>query len=99
VYTEFTEKYPKISQAYTDLADSCQNAGPPDAKTSRLIKLGVAIGTNSEGDVRSHTRRAVEEGISPAEIRHTVLLAFTTAGFHSMIAAYKWVEEVLGKAQ
>jgi 4-carboxymuconolactone decarboxylase len=99
VYKDFMKRYPDISQAYDALASGCHQAGPLDKKTRRLIKLGIAIGINSEGGVRSHTRRAVEEGISPQEIRHVVQLAFTTVGFPNMIAAYKWVEEVLGKAK
>lgn len=95
VYLDFNKNYPKISKAYTSLGDNCDSAGPLDKKTLRLVKLGIAIGTNSEGTIRSHTRRALEEGISPDEIRHAVLLALTTAGFHLMIAAYRWVEEVL----
>ena len=95
VYIDFNKVYPKISKAYTDLGDSCDGAGPLDKKTLRLVKLGIAIGTNSEGTIRSHTRRALEEGISPEEIRHVVLLALTTAGFHLKIAASRWVEEIL----
>lgn len=98
-YMEFIRRYPDIGRAYADLSHSCHKAGPLDKKTRRLIKLGIAIGINSEGAIRSHTRRALEEGISPEEIRHTVLLAFTTAGFPYMIAAHKWVEEVLKKAK
>jgi 4-carboxymuconolactone decarboxylase len=97
-YMEFIRRYPKISKAYADLSNSCHKAGPLDKKTRRLVKLGVAIGINSDGAVRSHTRRALEEGISPEEIRHVVLLSFTTAGFPYMIAAHNWVEEVLEKA-
>jgi alkylhydroperoxidase/carboxymuconolactone decarboxylase family protein YurZ len=47
--------------------------------------------------VRSHARRALEEGATTDELRHTVLLAFTTAGFPTMIAALKWVDEVIDK--
>ena len=64
-----------------------------------MIKLGMAIGINSEGAIRSHARRAMREGISTDEIRHVVLLAFTTCGFPHTIAAFKWVEEVLAKAE
>ncbi len=99
VYKDFVKRYPDINKAYEDLADKCHEAGPLDKKARRLIKLGIAIGINSEGSVRSHTRRAVEEGISPEEIRQVVLLGFTTVGFPYMIAAYKWVEEVLEKAR
>jgi alkylhydroperoxidase/carboxymuconolactone decarboxylase family protein YurZ len=99
VYSDFTRDYPEISQAYAALAESCHNAGPLDKKTSRLVQLGIAIGINSEGGVRSHARRALEEGISAEEVRHAVLLSLTTAGFHYMMAAHKWVEEVLEKAR
>lgn len=97
-YMEFIRRYPDVGRAYANLSKSCHKAGPLDKKMRRLIKLGIAIGINSDGAVRSHTRRALEEGITPDEIRHTVLLAFTTAGFPYMIAAHKWVEEVLEKA-
>jgi 4-carboxymuconolactone decarboxylase len=76
-----------------------KSAMKQDKKTSELIKLGMAIGINSEGAIRSHTRRAMREGISTDEIRHVVLLAFTTCGFPHTIAAFKWVEEVLDKAE
>lgn len=98
-YMEFIRSYPEVGRAYADLSKACHKAGPLDKKTRRLIKLGIAIGLNSDGAVRSHTRRALEEGVSPDEIRHVVLLAFTTAGFPYMIAARKWVEEVLEKAK
>ena len=98
VYMGFIRRYPEIGKAYATLANSCHKAGPLDKKTRRLIKLGIAIGISSEGSVRSHARRALEEGISPEEIRHVVLLAFTTVGFPQMIAANKWIEEVLERA-
>jgi alkylhydroperoxidase/carboxymuconolactone decarboxylase family protein YurZ len=97
IYTDFIKRYPDIGKAYANLANSCHEAGPLDKKARRLIKLGIAIGINSEGSVRSHVRRALEEGISQDEIRHVVLLAFTTVGFPTMIAAHKWVEEVIEK--
>ncbi len=97
IYTEFQQQFPEIAQAYDELAGKCHGWGPLDEKTRRLIKLGVAIGLGSEGGVRSHARRALEEGITADELRHAVLLAFTTAGFPTMIAAMKWVDEVIEK--
>ena len=97
VYREFQQQFPEIAKAYDELALKCHRWGPLDEKTRRLIKLGIAIGLNSEGGVRSHARRALEEGASADELRHVVLLAFTTAGFPTMIAAMKWVETVIEK--
>ncbi len=97
IYKEFQQQFPEVAKAYNALAASCHQWGPLDEKTRRLIKLGIAISLSSEGAVRSHARRALEEGISADELRHTVLLAFTTAGFPTMIAAMKWIEEVISK--
>ncbi len=99
IYTDFKQQFPELAKAYDALANGCQQWGPLEAKTRRLIKLGIAIGLSSEGGVRSHARRALEDGSSPDEIRHAVLLAFTTAGFPAMIAAMKWVEEVIEKSK
>ncbi len=97
IYTGFTGQYPEISQALDNLAKICQKSGPLNKKTSELVKLGVAIGLNSEGSVRSHARRALEAGSSADEIRHAYLLSMTTAGYPHTMAAYKWIEEVLSK--
>ena len=99
IYKEFNKQFPEVAKAYDLLATGCHAWGPLDEKTRRLIKLGIAIGLSSEGAVRSHTRRALEEGISPDELRHTALMALTTAGFPAMIASMKWVEEVIEKAK
>lgn len=96
-YTNFKKKFSKIDQAYEDLASECLKAGPLDEKSVRLIKLGIAIGLNSEGAVKSHARRALALGITKEELMHAVLLALTTAGFPTMIAAMLWVEEVIKK--
>jgi 4-carboxymuconolactone decarboxylase len=97
VYKEFKQQFPEIAKAYDELAVKCHGQGPLDEKTRRLIKLGIAIGLSSEGGVRSHARRALDEGISTEELQHAVLLAITTAGFPTMVAAMGWVEEVISK--
>ena len=97
IYKDFKEHFPEIAKHYDTLAQGCNESGPLDARTKRLVKLGIATGLNSEGAVRSHVRRALEEGVSPDELRHAVLLAFTTAGYPAMNAAMKWAEEVIRK--
>lgn len=94
-FKRFIERYPEINRLYEQLALACHNAGPLDEKTRRLVKLGVSIGQLSEGATKSHARRALEGGATPDELRHTVLLALTTAGFPAMNAAAVWVEDVL----
>jgi alkylhydroperoxidase/carboxymuconolactone decarboxylase family protein YurZ len=48
-----------------------------------------------EGAVHRHTRRALQAGCTPEEIRHVVRLAATTLGFPGMMAAWSWVDDVL----
>jgi 4-carboxymuconolactone decarboxylase len=97
VYKGFQRHFPDISRTCDKLAVSCNEGGPLDEKSRELVKLGIAIGLNSEGAVRSHARRALAAGVTAEDVRHAVLLSLTTAGFPTMIAAMKWVDEVLKK--
>ncbi|HWP60226.1 MAG TPA: carboxymuconolactone decarboxylase family protein [Candidatus Acidoferrales bacterium] len=94
-YTMFKSKYPRLWQAHDTVSAAAQEAGPLDEKARELVKLGLSIGARMEGAVHSHTRRALEVGVSPAEIRHAVLLGLTTIGFPSTMAALTWVEDIL----
>jgi alkylhydroperoxidase/carboxymuconolactone decarboxylase family protein YurZ len=94
---EFIKKYPEVWQAYEKLGDKCHEVGPLDEKTRRLVKLGIAIGARLEGAVHSHTKRALEGGVSEDEILHVALLAITTIGFPSTIAAITWIKDILEK--
>jgi 4-carboxymuconolactone decarboxylase len=92
-YKRFKKEFPEIEKEYDRLAKKCHASGPLSEKTRRLIKLGIAIGLESEGAIRSHARRALAIGVTPDEIRHAVLLGLTTIGFPKMIAALNWVYE------
>ena len=96
-YEKFLNDFPDVSKDYKQLGISCRDAGPLDLKTQDLIKLGIAVGTNSRGGVMSHTRKSLASGATPEEIKHAVLLSLTTTGFPNMIAALGWVDEVLQK--
>jgi len=98
-YADFQKKYPQIAKDFDKLAQACHQAGPLDTKVRRLIKLGIAIGIGSEGDVQSHVIQALDEGITPDEIRHAILQSLTTAGFPQMIVAMRWAEEIIVKAK
>ena len=94
-FRKFGLKYPAVMKAYQALGAATQEAGPLEPRTRALVKLGIAAGAWREGAVHSHTRRALDAGCTPAEIRHAVLLATTTLGFPSMMAVLTWVEDIL----
>jgi 4-carboxymuconolactone decarboxylase len=95
VYVRFRERYPGVAQSLDALGTATQDAGSLDARSQRLVKLGIAIGALAEGAVRSNVRKARAVGVSDEDIRQTALLAISTAGFPTAIAAMAWIEEVL----
>jgi len=93
-------RHPKSWGAYEELGAACADAGPLDARTRRLVKLALAVGSQSEGAVHSHTRRGTEEGLTREECLHVTLLAIPSIGLAKAVAAMTWIEDVLesGKA-
>jgi alkylhydroperoxidase/carboxymuconolactone decarboxylase family protein YurZ len=94
-YKDFKRRYPEVAKSQDQLAQDCAKAGPLNKKTQHLVKLGIAIGIGSEGDVQNLTAQALTDDVSPDEIRHAVLLSVTTAGFPAMIVAMQWAEEII----
>jgi len=92
-FKRFRNAHPDVWSAYEELAALCHR-GPLDERTRELVKLGIAIGAQAEGAVKSHARRALDAGWSKDEIDHACVLALTTAGFPHMIGAREWVQEV-----
>lgn len=95
VYQRFIAEYPHVIETHHQLTDVLHRAGPLSAGERRLAKLGIAVGSESQGAVRSHARKALAEGLSPEAIRQVAVLAISTAGFPVAIAAFGWINEVL----
>jgi alkylhydroperoxidase/carboxymuconolactone decarboxylase family protein YurZ len=91
------KKFSGVMKALEALGKAAKGAGPVNLKTSHLIQLAAAAAIQSEGSVHSHTRRAIEAGAKPDEVRHAVILLTSTIGFPRVSAALSWVEDVLGK--
>lgn len=94
-YEQFREQYAEVWNAYDQLGTAVHAAGPLDAKTRELVKLALAVGAQTEGALHSHTRKALEAGLTPAEIRQVAVLALPTIGFPRMMAALTWIDDVL----
>ncbi len=88
-------RYPDVWTCFAELGERTAEAGPLGSRERRLVKLAFAAGTGLEGAVHSHTRRAVAEGLSPAEIRHVVLLAVPTLGLATAVRAMTWMDDIL----
>ena len=97
VYQLFSGRFPAVKEAFDALGAAEHEAGPLGERERRLIKLGIAVGAESEGAVRSHVRKLLGVGVSEQEILHTIVLALTTIGFPATNAALGWAEEVLAE--
>jgi alkylhydroperoxidase/carboxymuconolactone decarboxylase family protein YurZ len=94
VYVDFTERFPDVAEAQGELARRIRERTPFDEPVNRLLKLAMAIGSESEGAVRSNTRKALQHGASPDDLRALALLAITTCGFPTAVAALRWMQQV-----
>lgn len=97
VYQQFKKRFPSVKESFDSLGAAEHEAGPLGEKERRLVKLGIAVGAESEGAVRSHVRKLLGVGASEEEILHAIVLALTTIGFPATNAALGWAEEVLSE--
>ena len=70
VYQHFERRYPAVKEAFDALGAAEHDAGPLGERERRLIKLGIAVGAESEGGVRPQAaRRRRHCGRNPAYYR------------------------------
>jgi hypothetical protein len=67
VYQNFERRFPAVKEAFDALGAAEHAAGPLGERERRLIKLGIAVGAESEGGVRSHVRKLLGIDASEAE--------------------------------
>ena len=96
-YQQLGRRYPAAKEALDALGAAARAAGPLNERARRLLKLGIAVGAESEGGVRSHVRKLLGVGVSEEDILHTIVLALTTIGFPATNAALSWAEDVLNE--
>jgi 4-carboxymuconolactone decarboxylase len=79
------------------LGKTLKEQGPLDTKTAHLVQMAASIAIHSEGGVHSHVRRAAENGATPEEIYHAIILLTSTIGFPTVSAALSWAEGCSGQ--
>lgn len=89
----FIEKYPELGEAHEAIAKAVDAAGPLDAKTCSLIKIGLSVGAGLESATKSHVRRAMQHDATKQEIEQAILLAMNTCGLPRTVAAWSWARE------
>ncbi len=93
-FKSLAKEYPDVCEAFESLGTQCHNAGPLDEKARKLAKLGIAIGSGSEGAVHSAVRNALQADVPKEEIMHVGILAITTIGLPNATAAITWIKDL-----
>ncbi|MDP7398472.1 MAG: carboxymuconolactone decarboxylase family protein [Lentisphaeria bacterium] len=92
-YKQFISKFPALGQAHEQIANAVNLYGPLDAKQCSLIKIGISLGAGLESALRSHVRRAMQQGASKEEIEQAILLGMNTVGFPTTVAGWMWAQK------
>jgi alkylhydroperoxidase/carboxymuconolactone decarboxylase family protein YurZ len=88
------QEHPQVWKAYAALGEAVRQAGLLDDRTCRLVHLAFALAGDSEGATHSHARRALDEGLTAAELEHVALLAVTTLGWPKAMRALSWIRDI-----
>lgn len=89
-YKAFVARFPEMAAAHDQAGLAAKDAGPLDGKTCALIKIGICVGAGLESALRSHVRRAMQQGVTEAEIEQAIVQAMTTCGFPQTVKAWTW---------
>ncbi len=89
----FRKRHPDVWKHYEALGLACQDDGPLDERTRRLVKLALAVGGGLEGAAHAHARKCRAAGWKDDELEHVALLALTTIGFPGAMRASCWIGE------
>jgi 4-carboxymuconolactone decarboxylase len=89
--------FPDMLEAHRALQAAAAQGGPLDERTRELILLGAFTAARQEGGFKSHARRAIAAGATPAEVRQAVAITMGNVTSIEVVAdALLWAEEVIG---
>ncbi len=91
-FRRFATQFPGVVACHENMAKAVDAAGPLDAKTRALIKIGICVGAEMESALRSHVQSARQAGATKPEIEQAILQAMNTCGFHRTVAAWSWAQ-------
>ena len=92
-FKDFVEKFPDLAEAHEKIAKAVDAAGPLDAKTCSLIKIGICAGAGLDSALRSHVRRALQNGATETEIEQAIMLTMNTCGLPRTVSAWQWARK------
>ena len=90
-FQRFAARFPGMAAAHQAMGEASA-AGPLNAKTCALVKIGICVGAQLESALRSHVRRARAAGATEEEIEQAIVQAMSTIGFPATVTAWSWAQ-------
>jgi 4-carboxymuconolactone decarboxylase len=90
--------FPGMLEAHRALTSAAAQGGPLDERLRELILLAAFTTARQEGGFKSHARRALAAGATPAEVRQAVAITMGNVTSIEVVAdALLWADEVIGE--
>lgn len=87
--------FPDMLESHRKLQQAAAAGGPLDERTRELILLGAFIAARQEGGFKSHARRALAAGATPAELRQAVAITMGNVTSIEVVAdALLWIDDI-----
>lgn len=95
----FNEHSPKLVASFNRFTEECFKAGKLDAKTKQLMALALGVFSNDEYCIIYHTKGALDQGASEAEIMEAVGVAAAFGGGAAMAQGVTLVQDAIQELQ
>lgn len=95
-WERLSARYPDVAAAYDALREATLR-GPLEGRLVALVKLAVSVGAGAERTVHAHTRKALQQGVRPDELRHVALVALPTIGLPAALEALKQIDQSIAE--
>lgn len=90
--TALADGIPDVMQAFGAVGKAVYKDGALPIKTKEMLAIASAIATHCEGCIVWHTRGAVRQGMSRAELQEVIAVAVHMGGGPSLVYGIKALE-------
>lgn len=90
--TALAEGIPDVMQAFGAVGKAVYRDGALPTKTKEMLAIASAIATHCEGCIVWHTRGAVRQGMTRAELQDVIAVAVHMGGGPSLVYGIKALE-------
>lgn len=91
----FNERLPQLVDSFNRFTEECFKAGALDQKSKQLLALAISVFANDEYCIIYHTKGALDQGASEAEILESVGVAASLGGGAAMAQGVTLVQDAL----